>query len=547
MRRYFVILVLIQIFAPLLAKEREMPADSLSKLGTYYYKDQRYVDALDVLGKAMDEADRDGNDRAYLASLMTIGNIYTIFDDYEQALHCYLTSLDKAQKLGSKYDVAKLKNNMLLCYAMLGRYKEAESCYRSIATLDMGDENTNRFYNYLNQALLSKARKYYKGAIYFHTQALRYAQSHGMNGLYVAAEMGQIGTAYEESGDEKEAVRWYLDCLEYSKKGRYAGPLTTSCERLADIYRRQGRDDLFVKYNKLYAKYSDSLFRQKEFNNKRSLVNAYESRMKDRHLNTLQDKNKTLLWVIATIATLMAALVLLLIYIYKVNRRLIATQRLLIKKHQEHSHQLEVQNEIFTSIGTDVEASAAVSHAENVQPAASIAETPADNDAVATGEPSLETPCDASDKVADRTDDTADNAAADEAEDAADGDDLLPKKQADMLLMSIAHVMEDTAEVCNPDFCLSTLAQLVGSNTKYVSWVINKSYGKNFKTYLNEYRIRTASQLLTDTDKFGNLTIAGIAERVGYKSPASFHQAFKKIYAMTPAAYVKLAKNKANY
>lgn len=498
-----------------------MPADSLVKLGSYYYKEQRYIDALDVLGKAMDKADQDGNERAYLSSLMTIGNIYTIFDDYEQARHCYQTALGYAERLGDKQDAAKLKNNMLLCYAMLGKYKEAEQCYRSIATLDMGDANTNRFYNYLNQALLSKARKYYKGAIYFHTQALRYAQSHGMNGMYVAAEMGQIGTAYEESGNEDEAIRWYLDCLEFSEKGKFVGPLTTACERLADIYRRQGRNDLFLKYNNLYAKYSDSLFQQKEFNSKRSLVNAYESRVKDRHLNTLQNRNKTLLWVIATIATLMALLVVLLIYIYKVNRRLIATQRLLIKKHQDHSHQLEVQNEIFTSMGGD-NAEESEEKEKTVSSQAAPMDAPSASDVLPADEgQSKET---------------------DERETA--GDDLLPKKQADMLLMSIAHVMEDTATVCNPDFCLSTLAQMVESNTKYVSWVINKGYGKNFKTYLNEYRIRTASQLLTDTDKFGNLTIAGIAERVGYKSPASFHQAFKKIYAMTPAAYVKLAKNR---
>lgn len=521
MKRYFVILTLLLLFTSLFANNAPMPADSLVKLGSYYYKEQRYIDALDVLGKAMDKADQDGNEQAYLASLMTIGNIYTIFDDYEQALHCYTGALEKARKLGNKPDVAKLKNNMLLCYAMLGRYKEAEQCYKSIATLDMGDEHTNRFYNYLNQALLSKARKYYKGAVYFHTQALRYAQSHGMSGLYVAAEMGQIGTAYEESGDEDEAIRWYLDCLEYSEKGRFVGPLTTSCERLADIYRRQGRNDLFVKYNNLYARYSDSLFQQKEFNNKRSLVNAYESRVKDRHLSTLQDRNEKLLWVIATIATLLALLVVLLIYIYKVNRRLVATQRLLIKKHQDHSHQLEVQNEIFTSMGGEAAEPAAEDKADEETPAEPVAQTAA------------EAPVPDSAKESDEA-----------AKDTPADDDLLPKKQADMLLMSIAHVMEDTATVCNPDFCLSTLAQMVESNTKYVSWVINKGYGKNFKTYLNEYRIRTASQLLTDTDKFGNLTIAGIAERVGYKSPASFHQAFKKIYAMTPAAYVKLAKNR---
>ena len=113
-----------------------------------------------------------------------------------------------------------------------------------------------------------------------------------------------------------------------------------------------------------------------------------------------------------------------------------------------------------------------------------------------------------------------------------------------MLLVSIAQVMERTETVCAPDFSLTMLAQLVGSNTKYVSWVINTKYGKNFKTFLNEYRIRTASQMLVDTEKYGNLTIATIAERVGYKSPASFHLAFKKVYGMTPAVYIKLARQK---
>lgn len=482
MKRYIVILILSFIFSSLFATGRQFPADSLASLGSSYYKAQRYMDALDVLGKAMNEADKAGNEHAYLSALMTIGNIYIIFDDYEQALHYYKTCLEKAETTKDYASIAKLKNNMLMCYAMLGKYKEAEAYYKSISTLNMGNEDINHFYNYLNQALLSKAKKYYKGAIFFHTQAMKYAQSHNMNGLYVAAEMGQIGTAYEENGDIKSAEKWYLECFDFSKKGNYVGPLTSSCERLADIYRQQGKDKLFVKYNKLYAQYSDSLFKQKEFNSKRSLVNIYESKVKDRHLTILQDKNQALIWIIVTIGILMVALIVLLVYIYKVNRRLVATQRLLIKKHQEHSHQLEVQNEIFTSIGNNSDS---------------------DSD-----------------------------------------DELLPKKQADILLMSIAHIMEDTDTVCNPDFSLSTLAQLVGSNTKYVSWVINKNYGKNFKTYLNEYRIRTASQLLVDTNKFGNLTIAGIAEKVGFKSPASFHQAFKKIYAMTPAAYIKLAMQK---
>ncbi len=492
MKKILVVIIIALMQMQVFAKET-LSADSLMSLGTYYYMAERYIDAMDVLAKAMDKADQDSNDKVYTSSLMTLGNIYTMFDDYDQALHYYTVCLDKALAVKADSLYTRIRTNMLICYAMLGKQKEAEACYKAIGTIHMENENLSRFYTYLNQALLMKARKYPKGAIFFHTQALNYALGHNMNGRYVAAEMGQIGTMYEELGDMKAAEEWYLKCKDYAEKGNLMGPLTTACEKLASIYRREGKDNLYVKYNKLYVEYSDSFFQPKDFNSKRSLVSNYENRLKDRQVNELKDQNTTLTLVIATIATLMIALIVLLVYIYKVNRRLQQTQRLLIKKHQEHSHQLEVQNEIFTSMEN---ASAGVSVPPN-----------------------------------DETDTHPE-------------EELLNKQQADMLLMSIAQVMEKTDTICAPDFSLSMLAQMVGSNTKYVSWVINKNYGKNFKTYLNEYRIRMASTLLADTEKYGNLTIASIAERVGYKSPTSFHQAFKKIYGMTPAAYVKLAREK---
>ena len=495
---------------PVFSEKQSFTVDNLVSMGNSYYLSGRYIDAMDVLAKAMDKADKTGNDKAYLESLFIIGNIYTIFDDYEQALHYYTSCLDKVD--GSKdYSLTnKIRSNMLICYSMLGKRKEAENCYKAIGTLNMGSEDLNRFYTYLNQALLMTARNYTKGAIFFHKQAMDYALAHGMNGLYVAAEMGQIGSMHEKAGDLKTAEEWYLKCKEYAEKGHYVGPLTTACERLATIYGKQGKDNLYIKYNKLYVDYTDSFFRPKDFNNKRSLISRYEAMSKDRQVTRLRDKNTRLVFIIVVIVSLMLVLVCLLLYIYKVNRRLVETQRLLITKHPEHSHQLEVQNEIFTSMKNTVE------HHED------------DN------MPLVET-CHSEDL----NDLSSENTEKDETD-----ENLLDKSQVDILLMSIAKVMENTETVCDPDFSLAVLAQLVGSNTRYVSWVINTKYGKNFKTFLNEYRIRTASKMLVDTEKFGNLTIASIAEKVGYKSPASFHLAFKKIYGMTPAVYVKLARQK---
>ena len=106
--------------------------------------------------------------------------------------------------------------------------------------------------------------------------------------------------------------------------------------------------------------------------------------------------------------------------------------------------------------------------------------------------------------------------------------------------MAIAKVMDDSSIISDPDFSLQALATRVDSNTKYVSWAINATYGKNFKTYLNEYRIREAARRLADPQRYGNPTMATLAEQLGYKSPTSLTQAFKRIFGMTPAAYQKL-------
>lgn len=102
--------------------------------------------------------------------------------------------------------------------------------------------------------------------------------------------------------------------------------------------------------------------------------------------------------------------------------------------------------------------------------------------------------------------------------------------------------MKNVSYISNPDFSLNALADAVGSNTRYVSWVINDTYGKNFKTMLNEYRIKEACRRLLDTEHYGNMTIQAIYEEVGYTNNVSFIRAFKKVNGMTPSEYQRQCK-----
>ena len=110
------------------------------------------------------------------------------------------------------------------------------------------------------------------------------------------------------------------------------------------------------------------------------------------------------------------------------------------------------------------------------------------------------------------------------------------------LLEKISVVMDDVGEISKNEFSVDRLSKLVGSNSHYVSQVINETYGKNFSSVLGEARVRQACKRLGDTAAYGNLTIEAIAGELGFKSRSNFVTVFKKVTGLTPSEYKKISK-----
>lgn len=493
------------------AKTKMQEADSLASLGLRYSNEYRYLDALDVLTLAVEKAQSSGNDEAYLRSLLTIANIHSLFEDQEQAIHFYTQCYERAKDIGSKPFMNNAGFNMFISICTLGDAQRAQEWYEKLGPIQMDDPDKTRFFDYIQQGQLARAKKDYHAAIYYFNEAMQYAENHEMGKYYSVPQMGQIGTFEEKLGNDQKAIEWYLRCMEEAKQAGLMAPLTTSYERLTAIYRKLNNDSASMRYQRLFVQISDSLFSEREFKDKRGRLAAYETRTNLNIIDTLNNRNHTLLWVIAIIALMLIALAILIIYIVRQNRHLVETQRLLIDKHNDLNQQLEIQSrmseEYFNKLGQRADSETANASSKDDQK--DVAPTDGDDEPAETETADTSTP-------------------------------LLNKQQTDHLLMSIAQIMEDSQLISDPEFSLQRLATLVNSNTKYVSWAINATYGKNFKTYLNEYRVREASRMLADSTKYGNLTIAAISEQLGYKSPTSFNQAFKRVFGMTPAAYQKL-------
>lgn len=119
----------------------------------------------------------------------------------------------------------------------------------------------------------------------------------------------------------------------------------------------------------------------------------------------------------------------------------------------------------------------------------------------------------------------------------------IPVDQKNELYNKIKQLFESHAVISDVDFSIIKMAELLDSNVKYVSMVINEKYGKSFKNVLNEYRVKEACRMLSDKS-YGHYTIKSIYENVGYRNAASFIRAFKNVMGMTPSIYQKISCEK---
>ncbi|MBQ2043574.1 MAG: AraC family transcriptional regulator, partial [Bacteroidaceae bacterium] len=76
----------------------------------------------------------------------------------------------------------------------------------------------------------------------------------------------------------------------------------------------------------------------------------------------------------------------------------------------------------------------------------------------------------------------------------------------------------------------------LGTNTRYISAVINMRYQDNYSQMVNEFRIKEAMYLLKNFHS-RKMTMEDIALNVGFSNRQSFYSAFYKRTGMTPRDY----------
>jgi AraC-like DNA-binding protein len=112
----------------------------------------------------------------------------------------------------------------------------------------------------------------------------------------------------------------------------------------------------------------------------------------------------------------------------------------------------------------------------------------------------------------------------------------LKEDQAIDYLDRLIKVMETEKPYLNRDLSIQDLSDLTGIPRHHITQVLNEVHGRNFFTFINEYRVREVISRFNDP-KNNNFTILAIAFDAGFNSKTTFNSIFKSQTGMTPSEY----------
>lgn len=475
--------------------------------GDAYYGAGRFSEALEFYTKALDGAKIDRNEHLYYACLGNIGNIYASMGDVKRALHYYALGYEAAKKTKDIETQWGFVTNIVAAYCQINDAANAQTFFRLQMQLPIKDVVRQKYYCYTNQALIALAGHKWDLAEYYFKTTEHFVKERRLPPQYVVEPLLELGKIRKRQGDMVGALNYF--CMARDSVGgmETKEQLVNIYHEMAEVYKKVGKRDSAERYRSLYLSLSDSIFNVSQFNMANSKLFEYENKENQKRIDTLVSQNYTQLLVIGVFLVFAVAITLLYIALRRKTHNLLEAQRLLVSKNEE----------LMTSEHNSQKLLKQYVEALNNKELTSTTNIHSSNSTIVS---------------------------MSSKEEGTERSDIgLDEEQRTRLLNSIATVMEDVELISSSDFNLSMLADKVGSNTRYVSWVINETYGKNFKTLLNEYRIREACKRLTDNEHYGNMTIQAIYEDLGYNSAACFIQAFKKVNGVTPSVYQKLRGN----
>ena len=118
----------------------------------------------------------------------------------------------------------------------------------------------------------------------------------------------------------------------------------------------------------------------------------------------------------------------------------------------------------------------------------------------------------------------------------------LKEVEAEEYLARLLRTMEEEKPYLNGELSINDLTVRMGIPRHYLTQILNEKLGKNFYTFVNEYRVKEVISMMNDP-RYRNYTLLALGFEAGFNSKSSFNNIFKNFTGMTPSEYREKMRN----
>lgn len=549
--------------------------DRVLRLGVYAYQqnapDQALSYFLDALEMALDYHIED----PYVSG--NIAGIYADAMDFSRAWEMNWGRYSQLEQAGDYLNAALDLNTMLTCAMGMGDTAKVRQCakamlrepYDTIPAVQFSLERAGMF-------LDMKRGKYRQALIHARNEAA-YADCFTDTTAFLASVYQDIALMNARLQRYDSALWYYDKALEANLTERRIPALKRIYRQEAEIYKRLGRHQAY--YDKIEAfmelsRCSDSLAQAERHENldyvilqraqaRKMMQIQYEVLYKDQIIK----KQRLIVTGSALLFLLVSALLFLL---YQSKRKKERTNRLLYEKTKQLLDLSQAQTERWKALASgldlpteDVSMPLDENSGHGALPVSGESGIPDEADpakeagAILSGQTaSFPSRLQDSLKVADELSQAPHSETAGlHPETPHPGQvshpDKIPNIEQDsrldqtrirQLIAGILQLLEKEECWLQPDFTIEKAAKQLGTNSSYLSYVVNHHLGKSFSALLNEYRVRRACLLMEDPAN-ATYTMDYLAMQAGFSNRVTLLRQFKRMVGMAPSEYWKMARH----
>lgn len=488
-------------------KEEELKTicKSMHSAASIYYSNCDYERALELLLQALGICDKIGYDEFVSKVYNSIGNVHASFKEYDVSKRYFLLAY---KHISDEAIMPSILNNIGTLYCCENKFDSALYYLERSHKYYIKNNDTVLYKLFSNIGLMNHRLYKFDTALYYYREGLRNAIKLEKNDG-IASILSNIGQMYYDMPLYDSALVYLTRSNEVAEVNGNLPLVMDNYKYLSIIEERLHNYKKALEYDRKYVLLNDSIYNISKYSSINEKQFVYEMSKVDKQIKEMSaeqalKENKIIMQRRTQVAMIVIILIaaIFLVILFRKNSTLnnaynkLVTRTLEIVQVEKSNKQIRQEYEETISIQKG-----------HIDRLTSMLEK--DNSEIVGG-----------------------------------GNDILkrvyPLKDEDKnnILSAIENVMDDSSVFCNSDFSLEILADMINSNSNYVSQVINDTFGKNFRAYINEYRIKEALRLLSSSEH-SRYSIETISEMVGFKSKSTFNKLFLKTTGVTPSFYFK--------